>query len=176
MLESLITSKTRIKLLMKFFLNSNTMSYLRDLEAEFGGSTNIIRIELNRMEEDGLLQTHWIGNKKMFRANAEHPLFSDIHSLLLKHTGINHVVSKVINGLGGLQQAHLVGDFARGKDNPVIDIILVGHEIDVTYLSKIIYKAEKTIDRHIRYMILEPAKAERILNSYPEALLLWESS
>ena len=160
---------------MKFFLNSNTTSYLRDLEGEFGGSTNYIRIELNRMEEERLLQSHWEGNKKMFRANPEHPLFSDIRSLLLKHTGIRHVIDTVINGLGGLQQAHLVGDFARGKDNPVIDIILVGNEIDVNYLSRIIYKAEKIIDRHIRYMIIKPAEATDMLTHYPEALLLWES-
>ncbi len=175
MLESLITSKTRIKLLLKFFLNSNTTSYLRDLEGEFGGSTNIIRLELNRMEEEGLLQSHWEGNKKMFRANAGHPLFADIHSILLKHTGINQVIDKVITGLGGLQQAHLIGDFARGKDNPVIDIVLVGDNIDVTYLTKVIKTAETTINRHIRYMIIEPLEADRILENYPEALLLWES-
>lgn len=159
---------------MKFFLNSNTMSYLRDLEGELGGSTNIIRIELNRMEDEGLLQSHWEGNKKMFRANPEHPLFNDIHTILLKHTGINHVVDKVIKGLGGLQQAHLVGDFARGKDNPVIDIILVGNKIDVSYLSTVIYKAQNIIDRHIRYMIIKPAEATDMLTHYPEALLLWE--
>ncbi|MFN3444791.1 MAG: ArsR family transcriptional regulator, partial [Bacteroidia bacterium] len=30
MLDTLITSKTRIKLLLKFFLNSKTSSYLRN--------------------------------------------------------------------------------------------------------------------------------------------------
>ena len=36
MLESLITSKTRIKLLIKFFINSDTTAYLRNLAEEFG--------------------------------------------------------------------------------------------------------------------------------------------
>ena len=53
MLNSIITSKTRIKLLLKFFLNSNTKSYLRNLEQEFGESTNAIRVELNRLEGAG---------------------------------------------------------------------------------------------------------------------------
>ena len=53
MLESLITSKTRIKLLLKFFLNSSTKAYLRGLEAEFGESTKAIRLELNRFEQIG---------------------------------------------------------------------------------------------------------------------------
>jgi hypothetical protein len=49
MLQALITSRTRIKLLLKFFLNSSNTSYLRDLAAEFGESTNAIRLELNHL-------------------------------------------------------------------------------------------------------------------------------
>ncbi|MCF8360464.1 MAG: hypothetical protein K9H26_17055 [Prolixibacteraceae bacterium] len=64
MLESLITSKTRIKLLLKFFLNSNTTAYLRNLATEFGESTNAIRQELNRFEDSGLLTSKINGNKK----------------------------------------------------------------------------------------------------------------
>ena len=40
MIDSLISSKTRIKLLMKFFLNPGVTSYLRGLADEFGESTN----------------------------------------------------------------------------------------------------------------------------------------
>jgi len=63
MLDTLITSKTRIKLLLKFFLNSNASSYLRNLEGEFGESTNGIRLELNKFEKAGLLQSQVSGNK-----------------------------------------------------------------------------------------------------------------
>jgi predicted transcriptional regulator len=69
MLDSLITSKTRIKLLLKFFLNSDNKSYLRNLEQEFGESSNAIRVELNRLEEADLLRSEVSGNKKFFSAN-----------------------------------------------------------------------------------------------------------
>ena len=69
MLDTLITSKTRIKLLLKFFLNSNSSSYLRGLESEFGESSNAIRLELNKFEKAGLLTTTTNGNKKMFKAD-----------------------------------------------------------------------------------------------------------
>ena len=74
MLDTLITSKTRIKLLLKFFLNSNASSYLRNLESEFQESTNGIRLELNKFEKAGLLQSHMSGNKKLYQANTGHPL------------------------------------------------------------------------------------------------------
>ena len=69
MIEALISSKTRIKLLLKFFLNSSNKSYLRGLETEFGDSTNGIRLELNKLEEAGLLKTRIKGNKKIFQPN-----------------------------------------------------------------------------------------------------------
>ena len=84
MIETLLSSKTRMKLLMKFFLNSNNSSYLRNLEEEFGESTNGIRIELNRFEKAGFLESRLEGNKKMFKVNVGHPLFKDLNSILMK--------------------------------------------------------------------------------------------
>ena len=78
MLDALITSKTRIKLMLKFFLNTGATGYLRGLETEFGDSTNAIRLELNRFEEAGLLEAHTESNRKVFQANKKHPLFPDI--------------------------------------------------------------------------------------------------
>lgn len=176
MLQTLITSRTRIKLLLKFFLNSRTTSYLRDLEAEFGESSNAIRVELNRLEDAGLLNSHKQGNKKIFQANRQHPLFDSIHHLLLKHTGIDHIIDKVVNGLGGLQQAYVTGNFARGKDHPVIDLLLVGEDIDKNYLVRLVEKAEHIIGRRIRYVTIQPGEKEDFLQIQPEALLLWEQN
>ncbi|WP_367328338.1 ArsR family transcriptional regulator, partial [Lentimicrobium sp.] len=142
MLDTLITSKTRLKLLVKFFLNASTRSYLRDLEAEFGESTNGIRVELNRFEEAGMLVSHFEGNKKIFSANINHPLFKDINSILLKYTGIDQVVQNVLKRLGGLEQAWLVGDFARGRDSDTISLLLVGDKINQEALAGYISRVE----------------------------------
>ncbi len=175
-LQTLITSKTRIKLLMKFFLNSSMTSYLRDLASEFGESTNAIRLELNRMEGAGLLQAYKVSNKKIYQANCLHPLFSDIQSLLLKHTGIDQIIDKVINGLGGLHSAYVIGSFARGKDNPSIDLLLVGNDIDSSYLLKMIERAEIIIRKRIRHISVGIHEAHDYMRNYPEALLLWRES
>ncbi len=159
---------------MKFFLNSRTTSYLRDLAAEFGESTNAIRVELNHLESAGLLESEKQGNKKIFKANRKHPLFGNIHQLLLRHTGIDQIVDHVAKKLGGLEQAYVVGSFARGMDHPVIDLILIGNGIDKQYLLQLIDKAEDLIDRKIRYMQVQPDESADILQKYPEALLLWK--
>lgn len=152
MLDTLITSKTRIKLLLKFFLNSKTSSYLRNLETEFGESTNSIRLELNKFEEAGLLKTSTHGNKKVFKANTKHPMFSDIQNILMKYTGIDKIVEQVISRLGNVEMVYIVGDLAKGIDSPIIDLILVG-DIDKNYLLNLAEKAEKLINKKIRFVI-----------------------
>ena len=178
MLESLITSKTRIKLLLKFFLNSSTKAYLRGLEAEFGESTNAIRIELNRFEKAGLLTSHPEGNRKFFTANTGHPLFPDIQSLMRKHLGIDQIVDQVIEHLGEVKKVYLTGSFAHGQESPDIEILLVGGAIDTLYLEKIIAKAGKLINKNILYHLMTVLQFDTDFagTSHEDLLLLWEQN
>lgn len=153
MLDALITSKTRIKLLLKFFLNSNSVSYLRHLESEFGGSSNGIRLELNRFEKAGLLSSTSSGNKKIYQANTSHPLFPDINNIVMKYVGLDVIIENVINKLGDLEKVYLCGEFAKGLDCKIIDLIFVGDKINRNYLFKLVEKVEKLIKRRVRYIV-----------------------
>ena len=177
MLNSLITSQTRIKLLKKFFLNGNTRAHLRGLESEFGESSNGIRLELNRFEDAGLLTSLRDGNKKIYQANSDHPLYKDIHSIILKETGIDRVIEKVIHRLGNLLSVYLVGDFAHGKDSPVIELVLVGADIDGDYLAKKVLQAEELVGRKVSYTVIGPDEAAgHFQDLKPSDLLpLWSS-
>lgn len=174
MLETLISSKTRIKLLLKFFLNSTTTAYLRNLETEFGESTNAIRLELNKLEETGLLKSSTEGNKKIFQANTNHPLFGDINSILLKYVGFDTIIEKIINNLGDIDQVFVTGAYAKGLDNPVIDLIFVGN-IDRNYLADLAEKVEKLVKRKIKYIIYEKEEFSINVSSQEQdkCLLLW---
>lgn len=175
MLETLISSKTRIKLLFKFFLNSNTRGYLRGLESEFGESSNAIRLELNRLEQAGMLSSELEGNKKYFRANITHPLYSEIRNIILKHIGLDRVVINVIERLGNVDKVYLTGQFAKGIDSQIIDLVIIG-DIDTEYLVQLIEKVEKLIKRKVRYIIYQAKefKADILETFVPEPILLWQ--
>lgn len=173
MLETLISSKTRVKLLLKFFLNSKNTSYLRGLESEFGESSNAIRIELNRFEKAGMLVSHTKGNKKLFKANTSHPLFEEVNKILLKNIGFDTIIEKVISRLGEVNEVYVEGDFANGIDSQVIDLVLFGL-IDIKYLIKLISKTEKLINRKIRYITYKNIEKSAWVNNNPDALLLWK--
>lgn len=174
MLETLISSKTRIKLLLKFFLNSNTTAYLRSLEGEFGDSTNAIRLELNRLEDAGMLTSFLKGNKKMFQANQKHPLFKEVRTMIMKTIGLDKIIQNVIERLGDVDKVYLVGEFAKGLDSHIIDLIFIG-DIDQSYLIKLVERAEEIVKRKIRYLIYEEAefKTQSEMGFANNALLLW---
>ncbi|MFT6937669.1 MAG: hypothetical protein ACJA1N_001973 [Saprospiraceae bacterium] len=176
MIEALISSKTRVKVLLKFFLNSATISYLRGLEAEFGDSTNSIRVELNKFEAAGLLSSFSKGNKKLFQANTEHPLYNEIHNIILKYVGIDRIITNVAKRLGDLDKVYLVGKFARGLDSNIIDLIFVG-DIDRDYLVKLITKVEELISRKVRYLVYNKTEFEELREDDfdTKPLLLWKN-
>jgi hypothetical protein len=176
MLETLITSKTRLKLLLKFFLNASSRSYLRELESEFGESTNAIRLELNRFEKANLLTSSTTGNKKYYKANTTHPLYSDINNIIMKYIGFDQIIDKVVSKLGDLKCAYIVGDFAQGRDTGIIDLIFVCDGIDREYLARLVERVEKLINRKIRYVIFNEKEFEQYATKHgvEEVLLLWK--
>jgi len=176
MIETLISSKTRIKLLMKFFLNSKTTAYLRSLETEFGESSNSIRIELNRLEKAGMLSSENRGNKKYFKANTAHPLYNEVHNILLKQLGIDTIIEKVIERLGPVEEVYLTGDFSEGKDSDIIDLIFIG-QLNRNYLLNLVSKVEELIKRKIRFLIFEQGNDKSMLKiiKEQEPLLLWSN-
>lgn len=154
MLDSIITSKTRIKLLLKFFLNTNSVAYLRSLATEFDESTNAIRLELNRFEKAGLLTSTSKSNKKLYKANLKHPLFPDIHNILRKFVGIDQIIDGVVEKIGDVKKVYLTGDLAKGIDSPIIELLIVSEKIDMDFLLKLVTKAEGLVDRKIKYKVL----------------------
>lgn len=154
MLESIVTSKTRIQMLLRFFLNPSYTSYLRELSAELGESSNAIRIELNRMEKAKLIEATPKGRIKSYKANQEHPLYGDIQNIVRKTLGIDKVINNIVDRLGDLRLAFITGDYARGIDSGIIDLVLVG-KIDRQFLDSLVQKTEPLIgNRKIRCLCL----------------------
>jgi hypothetical protein len=174
MIETLISSKTRIKLLFKFFLNSNNTAYLRSLEQEFGDSTNSIRIELNRLEKAGMLVSFLQGNKKVFQANQQHPLFDEIHNILRKHIGFDTIIENVISRLGEVKKVFVLGALANGMDSDKVELLLVGI-VDEAYLGRLVQKAQELISKRISYVVIsnEDFVFKINQNELSDSLLIW---
>ncbi|MBX2898788.1 MAG: ArsR family transcriptional regulator [Cyclobacteriaceae bacterium] len=170
MLDTLITSKTRIRMLLKFFTNSASSAYLRGLAEEFGESTNSIRHELNNLSKAGYLISTEDGRTIQYRANTQHPLYPEIKSLVHKYLGVDKIIDAIVSKLGDLRAAYIVGDYAKGHDSGTIELLLIG-ELDKQYLEKLVSRAQSLINRTIKVSHL--AEAEFESEKIPNALLVW---
>jgi predicted transcriptional regulator len=156
MLDSIITSKTRLKLLIKFFVNSANKGYLRGIAEEFNESTNAIRKELNQLSEAGYLIKSQENNKIFYRANIEHPLFKSLQNLVRTFLGMDQAIDYVLDRTGDVHQVALLGDYANGIDSGTIEILIMGEDIDSAYLLQLSGKTEKLLGKDIKIYLEKP--------------------
>jgi predicted transcriptional regulator len=168
-LNKLITSKTRLRLLIKFFINQANSGYLNGLASEFNESTNSIRKELNHLSEAGYLKKYKDHNKVGYKANIGHPLFDMLQKVVRKDLGLEEIVERVLERMGPVQKILLVGDYAEGLDSGIIDIILIGKKLNTEYIEALEEKIEGVIDRKVNFYLASKP------NSNQKHIVLYES-
>jgi len=152
-LGELITSKTRLRLLIKFFVSQANRGYLNGLATEMGESTNAIRKELNHLHDAGYLQKEKSNNKIQYKANTKHPLFSVLQKVILKHLGLEDAVEIVLDRMGDVEQIILIGDYAKGIDSGKIELIIVGQDLNTSYVQNLEEKLVKLISRKVTFFL-----------------------
>lgn len=153
MLDSLITSKTRIRLLIKFFIHASNVGYLRGLAQEMNENTNAIRKELNNLSEAGYIIREEIDSKIMYRANTMHPLFSSLQQLIRKHIGIDSIIDQVLSRMGNVTRIFIIGDYAKGIDSGKVEVIIEGPLLDEAYIFQLIPKIKEEIKKEVEVTI-----------------------
>lgn len=169
MLGELITSKTRLRLLIKFFISQANRGYLNGLATEMGESTNSIRKELNHLHDAGYLSKVKNENKIEYHANSKHPLFEVLRKVVLKHLGLEDVVENVLDRMGNVQKIILVGDYAQGNDTGNIEVFLIGKDLNMEYITQLEEKIEKLIKRKVSFYLASKFLSER------KHIILYES-
>lgn len=153
MLTELFTSKTRVKLLLKLFLNPDVSCYLRELSKEFEVAPSAIKDELDSLSSAGYLVDEQQGRSKYYKANTSHPFFPEIHSIVRKTLGIDKIVDQVLARMGDFQEVYLLDDYAEGRDTGLVDVLVVG-DVDTVKLDKLCRVVEAKIKRKIRMLVI----------------------
>tara|TARA_B100001063_G_C16719306_1_gene532610 strand:- start:225 stop:746 length:522 start_codon:yes stop_codon:yes gene_type:complete len=166
MLGELITSKTRLRLMIKFFISQANRGYLNGLASEMGESTNSIRKELNHLHSAGYLKKVRTDNKVEYKANIKHPLFDVLKKVVHKHLGLEDMVETVLSRMGNVIEIILVGDYAKGVDSGKIEVFLIGDNLDMEYIAQLEEKIENLIKRKVSFYL-----ANKFLSDQPNIIL-----
>jgi len=151
-LSELITSKTRLRLLLKFFSRPGVRGHLRGLAEELGESTNSIRLELNKLEHAGLLRKETEGQKNVYSVDERNTFYTELVKLVSKYLGFDQIINELLAKAGEIKEVYIVGDYARGVDGGVIEIVIVG-DIQPTEITRIVDNIENKISRKIALVV-----------------------
>lgn len=163
MLDALITSKTRLKLLIKFFVSSKNTGYLRGIAEEFDESTNAVRKELNQLTEAGFLARNQQQKKILYQANVAHPLFTPLQRLVHSFLGLDKVIDQVMERAGDVEQVILTGAYAKGQESDTIDVVVLGTAINSAYLLQLAEKTSPLIKKKVTISFEMPKQTGHII-------------
>ncbi len=162
MLEALISSKVRVKLLTLFLLNPESEFYIREIVRMTGENINGVRRELANLESFGLLIGRRRGNQQYFTVNLDFFLYNDLQQLVLKTEGVARVIRENLSHLQSIECIFIYGSFARGTagGRSDIDLFIVG-DVDEEVLIPLVHASERAINREINYTLMHGSEFAR---------------
>ena len=92
-------------------------------------------------------------NKIEYQANSNHPLYEVLRKVVLKHLGLEDIVETVLERMGNVQKIILVGDYAEGKDSGIIEVFLIGNDLNMGYINQLEEKIENLISRKVSFYL-----------------------
>ena len=166
MLEQIVTSKTRVKLLTLFLLNPDTEMYVREISRRIEENINAVRRELANLEDIGLLGSYFKGNLKYFVVNKQMPIYEELKSIILKTEGVSKVLRDDLQKLSSIDRAYIYGSFASGKADGTsdIDVMIVG-DVDEDSLIIDIKQLEDFLMREVNYTLYTPEEYTKRLQN-----------
>jgi len=166
MLEALLGSKLRAKVLGWLFSHPDERYFVRQLTALLKeDSTNVSR-ELARLEKTGILVSTTEGRQKYYQANRQSPLFNELHGLMLKTVGVADIIKKALEPrMADIKLAFIFGSVAKKAEDRFsdIDLLVVG---DITFgdIVDLISTAEEALSRELNPVVYTLAEFNKRLS------------
>ncbi len=150
-LSDLLFGRTRGRLLATLYDKPDTTFFVRQFARHIDASAGTVQRELATLSAAGLILKSDRENQVFYRANPNHSVFAELHSLLAKTTGVFHMLREALTPVAeNIEFAFVYGSFARGEENAGsdIDLMVIG-EITLDDLLDRISPLEHKLNRPI---------------------------
>lgn len=149
-LSEILSSKIRAEIFHLLFGIVENDLHMREIERRSGHAIGTIQTEFKKLLRLDLVIKRRDGNRVYYRANKDHPLYSDIHSIVLKTIGLTDIFRKVFEGQQEIQFAFIFGSIAnyREKASSDVDLMVLG-KLGLRKLSKLLSGIPDQIGREI---------------------------
>lgn len=157
-LSLLLSSKARAEVFRLLFGTGDRELHSREIARRAGLNDATVRQELRNLVQLGLVEGRRSGNRLYYRACEEHPLYPEIHNLVLKTSGLSSVLREALES-APIQAAFVFGSVAAGEEaaRSDIDLMVIG-SISLRELSKCLAGVAERLGREINSHVLEPGE------------------
>lgn len=172
MLETLLSSRVRARVLTAIFLFPGIEQNAWELAQSLGENYSAVWKELSRLEGIGILVSEQKGNAKAYRVNQTCPIEPELRSIVMKTEGVGGLLKEKLSIMENVKKAFIYGSVASGKADRYsdIDLMVIG-EINLDELSSLVSEAEKELNRPVNYVIFsEQEWKEKLANDEPFAI------
>src|ERR1700679_1478646 len=130
-LANLLFGQIRGRILATLYGKPDEAFFIRQLARMVQVSVGSVQSELLTLAEAGLIAPSQTGNQVFYRANRQHPAYTELHALLVKTAGIFHQLSQALAPLAeGIEFAFVYGSFSRGEETAESDVdLMVGGKV-----------------------------------------------
>ena len=127
-LAQILSSKVRAEMFRLLFGLSDQPLHMRELARRSGFAIGTIQTEMKKLASLDLVERRQDGNRVYFRANKNHPLYSDIQQLVFKTSGLVDMLQQALGDQDAIQVAFLFGSAATGKlaAESDVDLMVLG--------------------------------------------------
>lgn len=153
-LESLLQSKARARILKLFFQNERESFTRREVANKIQCSFDAVERELEKLREMKILQKSKHKGKNIYYLNKNFVLYGELKSLVLRASPFSiKELSQIFRKISGLRLVVVSGVFFQEERVP-IDILLVGNRIPKQKISSTIKKIEANVGKEIRWSLM----------------------
>lgn len=159
MLDKLITSSARVKVIKLLLLNEDQRYYQREIAELAGLPVRAVQREGAKLAEIGLLHRIEDGNRIYFQANPACPIFPELKRILLKTVALEFLLSESLSRDGQIEVAFIYGSYAANQETSTsdVDLFVIGSVLSRD-LSTALRPVQADIQREINYHLVTPGE------------------
>ncbi len=155
MLDDLIISRVRVKILQLFFLSPGKIFHVREIVRRIEEEINAVRRELAHLEKAGAMSKERRANRLFYALRRDYILYFDIMDLIVKTSGLGGNILKNRVKMGKIKFAVISGRYARGlqRNSNNVDLLIVG-KVVLPELSQIVRLEEIRRESELNYTVM----------------------
>jgi predicted nucleotidyltransferase len=129
-----------------------------------GSGTGATHRLLTRLADTGLVNVTRVGNQKHYQANRDSPIFSELHGLVVKTSGLAGPLRAALSPLAKrIHAAFVYGSVAKGTDRAGsdIDLMIIAEDLDYADVFSALQAVEGTLARTVNPNVMSLAEWRR---------------